>query len=150
MNPETQSDRISRRSFINYLLGGGLVATTISSLYPLIGFVMPPRIREVVKSSVAAGKVKDLSPNSGRIFRFGDKPGILIKAPSGELKAFSAVCTHLACIVQYREDLGHIWCACHNGHYDLNGKVISGPPPKPLEEYQVNVAGEEIVVSKGG
>jgi Rieske Fe-S protein len=67
---------------------------------------------------------------------------------SGELRAFSAVCTHLSCIVQYRPDLTQIWCACHNGHYDLNGKNIAGPPPKPLEEYAVNVRGDKIVVSK--
>jgi Rieske Fe-S protein len=50
--------------------------------------------------------------------------------------------------VQYRSDINHIWCACHNGHFDLNGKNIEGPPPKPLEEYVVNVRGDQIVVSK--
>ncbi|HET8580537.1 MAG TPA: Rieske 2Fe-2S domain-containing protein, partial [Nitrospiraceae bacterium] len=63
-------------------------------------------------------------------------------------RAFSAVCTHLACTVQYRPDLIHIWCACHNGHYDLNGINIAGPPPRPLEPYVVNVRGDKIVVSK--
>jgi Rieske Fe-S protein len=55
----------------------------------------------------------------------------------------------LQCTVQYRDDLHHVWCACHNGHYDLNGKNISGPPPRPLEQYAVNVRGDEIFVSKG-
>jgi Rieske Fe-S protein len=88
--------------------------------------------------------------NSGQIFRFGSQPAILIRTPGGELKAFAAACTHLACIVQYRSDISHIWCACHNGHFDVNGKNIEGPPPKPLEEYVVNVRGEQIVVSKRG
>jgi Rieske Fe-S protein len=148
MSARIDDSKVSRRSFINYLLGGGVVATIVSALYPLIGFIMPPKVREVVKSSVLAGKVGDLAPNSGKIFRFGDRPGILVKTPQGELKAFSAICTHLACVVQYREDLGHIWCACHNGHYDLNGVNIAGPPPRPLEEYKVDVRGEEIVASK--
>jgi Rieske Fe-S protein len=51
--------------------------------------------------------------------------------------------------VQYRSDIGHIWCACHNGHFDLNGINIEGPPPSPLESYAVNVRGDQIVVSRG-
>jgi Rieske Fe-S protein len=93
-------------------------------------------------------KPQEVKPNSGQIFRFGSQPAILVKTAGGELKAFSANCTHLGCIVQYRSDLNHIWCACHNGHFDLNGKNIEGPPPKPLEEYIVNVRGDQIVVSK--
>ena len=65
----------------------------------------------------------------------------------GEYKAFSAVCTHLSCTVQYRPDLGHIWCACHNGHYDLAGKNVAGPPPRPLTEYPVTLSGENVIVS---
>jgi len=90
-----------------------------------------------------------LRSNSGMIFKFGSQPGILIKTPSGEIRAFSATCTHLNCTVQYRDDIQHVWCACHNGHYDLNGKNIAGPPPRPLEQYTVNIRGDEIFVSKG-
>jgi Rieske Fe-S protein len=93
-------------------------------------------------------KPQEVKPNSGQIFRFGSQPGIIIRTPNDELKAFSAGCTHLACIVQYRSDISHIWCACHNGHFDLNGKNIEGPPPKPLEEYVVNVRSDQIVVNK--
>jgi Rieske Fe-S protein len=60
------------------------------------------------------------------------------------------MCTHLDCIVQYREDIGHIWCACHNGHYDLNGANIQGPPPRPLSRYTVVEQGDRIIVSKEG
>jgi Rieske Fe-S protein len=73
-----------------------------------------------------------------------------LKTPGGELRAFSARCTHLDCTVQYREDLNHIWCACHNGHFDLAGRNIAGPPPTPLERFDVNVRGSQIVVSLRG
>jgi Rieske Fe-S protein len=94
-------------------------------------------------------KASDLAANSAEIFKFGNRAGILVRTPSGELRAFSATCTHLNCIVQYRDDIGHIWCACHNGHFDLNGLNVSGPPPAPLEAYVVNVREDEIVVSRG-
>lgn len=142
------SQNLSRRRFINQLLSGGGVALLGAILYPTLRFLIPPKLPEATSSTVVAGNLDELPPNSGKIFRFGDKAGIVIRTPSGEFKAFSATCTHLSCTVQYRSDISHIWCACHNGHYDVNGKNISGPPPRPLEEYAVFVRGKEIVVSK--
>ena len=138
----------SRRSFLDYLLGTSVIVTLGAILYPILQFMSPPQIIEATQNSVVAGKVNELAKNSGKIFKFGSKPGILVRTDSGELKACSAICTHLACIVQYRPDIKHIWCACHNGHYSVDGKNISGPPPRPLEEYKVNTRGDEIVVSK--
>lgn len=145
---EKEENRINRRTFLDYLLGIGIFATIASALYPVIKFVFPPKQAEAVQHNVVAGKVDELAPNSGKIFRFGNEPGILISTPDGELRAFSAVCTHLDCTVQYRSDFKHIWCACHNGHFDLMGKNIAGPPPLSLEQYEVSIRGEEIVVSK--
>jgi cytochrome b6-f complex iron-sulfur subunit len=99
-------------------------------------------------NEVAAGKVQDLKPNSGKIVKFGTKPALLVRVNETDWKAFSAVCTHLNCTVQYQEAGSQIWCACHNGTYDLNGKNVSGPPPKPLEEYAVQIRGDEVVISK--
>ena len=138
----------SRRWFLDYLLGTSAVATFGAIVYPIIRFMSPPQIIESTESSVIAAKLAEVPVNSGKIFKFGSKPGILVRTESGELKAFSAVCTHLDCIVQYKSDIKHIWCACHNGHYNLNGQNIGGPPPRPLEEYKVNTRGDEIVVSK--
>jgi len=91
---------------------------------------------------------KDTVPS--RIFKFGRKLGIIVVTPNDEIKAFSALCTHLDCTVQYRKDLQMIWCACHNGQYDLEGRNIGGPPPRPLEEFAVHVdeSTDEIFVSK--
>lgn len=146
--PGAATPGASRRKLISFLIGGGLVTTIGSILFPVINFLVPPRVREAVQSSVVAGKVGELQPNSGKIFRFGSKPGILILTQQNEYKAFSAVCTHLQCTVQYRPDFKLIWCACHNGQFDLTGKNIAGPPPRPLEAYKVDIRGEDIVVSK--
>ena len=138
----------SRRSFLNYLLGTSAFATLVAIFYPIIRFMVPPHIVEAMQNSVVAAKLSEVPPNSGKIFKFGSKPGLLIRTASGELKAFSAVCTHLDCIVQYRPDTKQIWCACHNGQYNLNGENIGGPPPRPLEEYPVNKRGDDIVVNR--
>ena len=140
---------LGRRDLLNWFLGTGASALLAAILYPIARYLVPPKVSEstarLVTLSVKPGDVK---PNSGQIFKFGSQPGILVRTPEGELRAFTAICTHLACTVQYRTDLKHIWCACHNGHFDLNGKNIAGPPPRPLAPYAVNVQGEQIVVSK--
>jgi Rieske Fe-S protein len=117
-------------------------------LYPVARYISPPDVPEAQTSRVVAGRAGDMRPNEGKIFRFGDRPGLLVMTEDGRYKAFSATCTHLNCTVQYRSDLKEIWCACHNGIYDLNGKNVSGPPPRPLDEFQVNVANNEIVVTR--
>jgi Rieske Fe-S protein len=140
----------SRRGFVNVLLGTGFGAMMVSVLYPVLRYLIPPKSGEPTTSSVTLSwKPTEIRVNSGRIFRFGSQPGILVRTPAGELRAFGAICTHLNCTVQYREEKQDIWCACHNGVYDLNGKNVSGPPPRPLEAYKTFVKGEQIVVSKG-
>jgi cytochrome b6-f complex iron-sulfur subunit len=146
---QSQPASRKRREFLDYLLGTSVVATLVAIAYPIIKFLIPPAVTESAQNSVVAAKVGDLEANSGKIFKFGTKPGILIRTPSGELKAFSATCTHLDCIVQYRPDMKMVWCACHNGQYNLSGQNVGGPPPRPLEEFVVNTRGDEIVVSKG-
>jgi len=140
-----------RRKFLNWFLGTSAGAFIVSVTYPLSRYLIPPEIEESTASTVTLSiKPNDVKTNSGQIFRFGSQPAILVKDTNGELKAFSAVCTHLACIVQYRSDISQIWCACHNGHFDLNGRNVEGPPPKPLEQFVVNVRADQIVVNKKG
>jgi Rieske Fe-S protein len=139
----------TRRSFLDWLLGTSAVATLGAIVYPIFKFMSPPQIVESAENSVVAAKLSEVPPNSGKIFKFGNKPGILVHTAAGEFKAFSAVCTHLECIVQYRDDTKQIWCACHNGQYNLSGQNIGGPPPRPLEEYQVNTRGDDVVVTRG-
>jgi Rieske Fe-S protein len=143
------ANKKTRRSFINILFGGSLFAFIGSVVYPIFRFLNPPKdVGEATPNSIFAGTVYELEPNSGKIIKFGRKPVILIRTPSGDLKAFSAICTHLECIVQYRKDFEHIWCACHNGHYNLNGINIAGPPPRPLASFEVNIKEDKIFISK--
>lgn len=149
MAPPNNPGGQTRRRFVNWILGTGIGGLLASALYPIARYLVPPAGAEAATNSVTLELgPEDLEPNSGQIFKFGNQPGIVIRTPSGELRAFSAVCTHLGCTVQYRPDLSHIWCACHNGHYDLNGINVAGPPPRPLERYAANLRGDRIVVSK--
>ena len=140
---------IGRRRFLDLLFGGGLAALAGAVLYPILQYLVPPKLQEVTTASVVAGKASEMAANAGKIVPFGGKPALVVRTPEGELRAFTAVCTHLACTVQYRPDLTHIWCACHDGHYDLHGQVLAGPPPRPLEEFKIAVRGDDLIISRG-
>jgi cytochrome b6-f complex iron-sulfur subunit len=139
---------MNRRKFINVFLGGSLLGTIASFLYPIIRYLIPPRQAEALAKRVTAAKAGELAPNSAKLFRFGSSPALLVNTAEGELRAFSAVCTHLTCTVRFESDTGTLLCPCHNGRFDLAGNVISGPPPRPLETYGVEVRDSEIFVFK--
>jgi Rieske Fe-S protein len=141
-----------RRTFLDALLATGFVSTAAAIAYPVSQFLIPPAGGEPATQSASAGPASALRPNTAAIFKFGNRPGIVVRTADGEIRAFSAVCTHLDCTVQFKSDTSQLWCACHNGTYDLGGNVVSGPPPRGLEKFVVNVRGEgadaEIVVSR--
>ena len=144
----TTSDAGGRRRVLDWLLGTWFAGVVGSILYPVGRYLVPPAVPEAATQSVAAGKAADLLANSARIVPFGTAPAIVVRTASGDLRAFSATCTHLDCTVQYRADLEHLWCACHNGHYDLNGRNVSGPPPRPLDTFDINVKDGELVIAR--
>ena len=139
---------MKRRDFLDWMIR--LAGTTLGAfvLYPVLRYLVPPRIPEAATRRVVAAKKNELSPGSFKTFPFGSQPGILIRTPDGEYRALTAVCTHLGCTVQYRGSDRTIWCACHNGLYDLEGRNVSGPPPRPLEPFVVHVEGDDVVVEK--
>jgi Rieske Fe-S protein len=148
---DSSRDRVAApapRRFLDTFLGASTVALAGAILYPVFRFLSPPRIPEATGNRVLAGKVSEVGKEGWKIFPFGSEPGILIQTSPGEYRAFSATCSHLECTVQYEAPSKRIWCACHNGFYDLTGRNVAGPPPHPLPAYTVQVEGDDIFVTR--
>lgn len=146
---------MNRRQILNWFLGTSFGALIASVIYPVLRYMTPPKISEATTNQIEAGQVNDpqLLERGYKIVRFGAEPVILVKAADNDFRAFSATCTHLDCIVGFQKEQTRIYCNCHGGCYDLQGRNVSGPPPRPLTPYKVNVVakGSEpglIVVSK--
>lgn len=137
-----------RRRFLDGFLGTSVAALLASVFYPVLRYISPPKLPEAAGAQVLAGKVSEVDRDGWKTFPFGSEPGILIRVAPGEYRAFSAMCTHLDCTVQFDEPSRRIWCACHNGWYDLGGRNVAGPPPRPLNAYDVKVVGDDIFVSR--
>ena len=137
-----------RREFLDALIRS--VGATLGAfvLYPVVRYLVPPPVPEAATRRVVAARRDELAPGTFKTFPFGSQPGLLIRTVDGDFRALSAVCTHLGCTVQYRGADRMIWCACHDGLYDLEGRNVSGPPPRPLEPFVVHIEGEDVVVEK--
>jgi cytochrome b6-f complex iron-sulfur subunit len=146
---------MNRRQILNWFLGTSVGALLVSVIYPVLRYMTPPKITEASTNQIEAGEVNDpqLLERGYKIVRFGAEPVILVKAADNDFRAFSATCTHLDCIVGFQKEQTRIYCNCHGGCYDLQGRNVSGPPPRPLTPYKVNVVSKGsgpglIVVSK--
>jgi cytochrome b6-f complex iron-sulfur subunit len=136
-----------RRDFLKYFLSTSLMGFAAITIYPIVSFLKPPKQREVEVTSVSVGITDDFKTGDSKIIRFGKKPVIIIKDEEDNFRAFSATCTHLDCTVQYKREEKIIWCACHNGKYDIHGRNIEGPPPRPLDKYLIKIKDNEIFVT---
>jgi cytochrome b6-f complex iron-sulfur subunit len=140
---------IERRRFVRLLVGGIAVSTLSMVVTPFIGFLIPPRrtASSAAGGPLLVGATDDIGSGRSKVVALAGKPVIVLNSPQG-MKAFSAVCTHLGCIVGYDASQSpDIVSPCHNGHFNaINGTVVSGPPPTPLKAYAVAVDKNQIYV----
>lgn len=134
---------------MQWCLKGGFGASLVSIFYPVLHFLLPPKSQAVGAISQEVQGASELEPNSGMVVPIGSQPALLVRTRDGELRAFTAVCPHLGCTVRFEPESSVIWCPCHNGAFDLHGRVIAGPPPGPLAEFKVNQRDGKVIVTKG-
>lgn len=149
---EVASKDVSRRGFVKIALGGAGLAYAGAIGYPIYRYLNSP-----VETSQSAAAIKEvtladaekLPVGSAMVFKFGVKPALLIHHEDGSWVAMSAVCTHMGCTVAYDPTKTKIVCECHGGQFDAKtGENVSGPPPKPLEKFEVVVAEGSITVRR--
>lgn len=138
--------QINRREFMKLVEGGAIVAGAAIIAGPVVAYFYPKNLQETPSEPVLVCKADELPVGESKTVSYGRYPAIVINT-SGGLVAYSAVCTHFACIVKWEPTEGKIYCPCHDGYFDpATGQVISGPPPIGLTPIQVNVVSDEIYI----
>jgi Rieske Fe-S protein len=137
---------ITRRDFMK-LVNKGLVATGAAAIVgPVVAYFYPSDLQETPSEPVRVCAMDELPVGESKTINYGRYPALVINTTGG-LHAFSAVCTHFACIVKWDVEKGSIYCPCHDGYFDpLDGHVLAGPPPIGLTEIPVNVVDNEIYI----
>lgn len=140
--------RVCRRGLVKWMLGGSFAVTAAGVLYPIAQFVAPISVGAAeVGQWKLVGKVSALPARGGLKAAYGPNPLWVIHVDQEpRLRALSAICTHLGCIVHWYGDKGIFHSPCHDGKYDSLGKVISGPPPRALPAYDLQLRGDDIFI----
>ncbi len=145
VTPSPLEKQISRRDFVGWIIRGGIFATLAGMILPALQYVWPVMSHGPSSEMEEVARVEDIPVGGSKKIILGGSALLLLRTPS-EFKAFSAICTHLGCIVDWDAQKKEIICPCHAGTFDVEGQRISGPPPKPLASYQVHVADGKIFV----
>lgn len=142
--------RFGRRRFIRYLLGFSVVSSIAIVVTPIVGFLIPTKTATGgAGGRVLATTLDKLPVGSGAVVAVGSKPAVVVNTAAG-VKAYSAVCTHLGCIVAWDETAAMIVCPCHDGRFNpATGAVVSGPPPAPLPALTATVEGNDVYIVTG-
>jgi cytochrome b6-f complex iron-sulfur subunit len=146
-----QSPVMSRRRLITYLLGFSVVSTLAGVLTPIVGYLWPSsRVSAGASEPVPVGAPADFPAGKGKVVSVNNKPVIVVNTAPAGLKAFSAICTHLGCIVEWDTGRRIIVCPCHDARFNpVNGAVLSGPAPSPLREFKLTVKDDAVYISQG-
>jgi len=113
---------------------------------PIVAYFFPSELVETPSEPVLVGSKDDFQIDESKTINYGRYPALVINTSEG-LRAYSAVCTHFACLVKWNPESREIECPCHEGYFDpLDGSVISGPPPTPLEEIKVEILDGQIYI----
>ncbi|MCJ7586188.1 MAG: Rieske 2Fe-2S domain-containing protein [Anaerolineales bacterium] len=140
---------ITRRDFLKLLQGAGALIGVSAVATPVVAYFYPPKLIEMPTEPVLVCPESELQVGEAKIVEFGRYPAIVINTENG-LKAYSAVCTHFACLVKWNPETKRLECPCHDGYFNAaDGSVISGPPPKPLLALAAEVVDGQIYVKVG-
>lgn len=142
---ELGSKKMSRRDFVDWVIRGGIAATLAGMVLPALEYLWPVMGRGGATGMEEVGHVEDIPVGGSKKVIVGGSAMLLIRTPK-EVKAYSAICTHLGCIVDWDGAKREIVCPCHAGIFDIEGRQVSGPPPRPLPAYPVRIADGKIFV----
>jgi len=147
--PGLPADR-GRRRALNLILGASLAGWLATILYPVLRYLSPLQQKtNADETELGDAAKKEIGAQKYAIVALGADRVIVFQDPKEKIRALSAKCTHEGCTVQYVPGDSIIWCACHNGRYDLDGRVISGPPPRPLPAYAATgTLDTKVVISR--
>jgi menaquinol-cytochrome c reductase iron-sulfur subunit len=153
------SNQIDRRDFVRIVVTFlGSIVTAVLGL-PAIGYLVSPALnRKEEQSWFSLGPLENYPIGTPTVFNFTrttingwektvNSSGVFVlRKTAGELRVFSNVCTHLGCRVSWHADLQHYVSPCHDGHFAIEGQVVKGPPPRPLDEYTTKIENGSLYV----
>jgi menaquinol-cytochrome c reductase iron-sulfur subunit len=158
----SEDNQVSRKNFMEIAIWsiGGVIA--LGMTIPAIAYLVGPAIRKaqeqvwlrlgsVLKVEIGVPtlfKVK-VQQRTGWIVNEEEISVYVLTEDGRNYIAMSNICTHLGCRVRWIAEQNSFFCPCHNAIFDQEGGVVSGPPPEPLERYEVKVEDNQLYILGG-
>ena len=136
----------TRRGFLDWVIGLCSTVTGAALAMPALLYLWPAARGGGASENVVVEGAADMAVGSSRMVQVGSTAVIVVRDRSG-FRAYSAVCTHLGCLVKWDSAGKRFLCPCHAAVFDENGRVVSGPPPAPLPAFNVRDIGDKVYVS---
>ncbi len=140
---QSKEHRVTRRQFAMFACCS---AAVFGAAWLAKGKVLAPRVATEPKFIALTDEIP---VNASKLFRYPTDadPCILIRLGTDRFVAYSQSCTHLKCPVYFKSDSNHLVCPCHEGFFSAeDGRVLAGPPPRPLPRHPIEVRDQEIWV----
>lgn len=138
---------MARRTFLDYAIGAAAAGAAAFGLWATVAIARPPRRARHRDEETVVSRSR-LQSADAVTFQLGHDLGILVRT-GGQFYALSAICTHKwTCQVEWDGRRQQLLCPCHNGAFDLEGNVVAGPPPRPLQRWRVAVLGQNIHIRR--
>lgn len=134
---------VSRRQFIQL----GLATMGAAWLGTMLQVRLFPSTNTSQEAQPVSFPLSELSVGRTKAITYGGVPALVMRTPES-IRAFSLICTHLGCTVEWQADKKEFYCPCHDGRFDEFGDVLAGPPPIPLEQIPVRVEGDAVTVGE--
>ncbi len=156
---ESEGKLLSRRKFLKSIVGAIASAVGVTIATPLIGYFLSPAWKKSDKLPVAIARIRDIPVNIPTYAtyeeRFKDgwytttlsKGAWIVNRGNNDVTVFDPRCTHLHCPYYWDKDAKIFQCPCHDGKFDIEGNVISGPPPRPLDKIHINIIEDTIFIA---
>jgi cytochrome b6-f complex iron-sulfur subunit len=136
---------MNRRRFLKMILAFLGSITFFSFALSFLKYLTALPARATAASKITIRK-NEIASGDAKPIVYQNAPAIVINRPEKGFIALSLTCTHLGCVVEFNKDRQILVCPCHAGIYDLEGNVISGPPPKPLTVIPLKIEGDSIII----
>lgn len=137
---------ISRREFAGNLFFAVSLLLGLGALTRRAVQFVQPEIEKASLQKVLVASVEEVPAGASKAVELFGHKMVLLQGRKG-YRAFSSVCTDLGCTVGWDAGRNQFVCPCHMGIYDADGNVVSGPPPRPLDQYEVEVKDGNIYVA---
>ena len=156
---DSQAQEVSRRDFVKAtaMLVGGLIGTLVA--LPSVAYLLSPALaKKDADAWIDLGNMDQYPIGLPTLFQFtrtqvngwehtGMSYGVfVVRQDNASARVFSNICTHLGCHVNWHPDLQHYVSPCHDGHFDILGRNISGPPPRPLDEFTTRIQAGKLYI----